>query len=125
MFSNDKNIETVSGLLRDVYDYVDLRFKQLRLDFVGKLSVLLSALLLSVVLMVIVAVALLFLAYTAALLLAPAVGGLHVACAVIAAACLLLGALIYAFRKPLIVRPLTNFVARLFLGDGEDKEERP
>lgn len=119
MFSNDKNIETVSELLRDAYDYTELRLKQLRLDFVSKLSALFSALLLSVVLMVIVAVVLLFLAYTVALVLAPHVGGLHVACALIALFLALVGVVLYVFRQPLIVRPLTGFVAELFLGNGE------
>lgn len=132
LFSSNQNIDSISDLLREVYAYVDLRVKHFRLDFVSKLTVLASALLLSVVLLVIFAVALLFLAYMGTLLLADVVGGLEPACAIIATACLLLGLGIYLLRKPLIVRPLTNFLARLFLDDDEDgapdnqdKEERP
>ena len=120
LFSSDKNIDAVSGLLREVRHYADLRLKHLKLDFVDKLTVLLSALLIAVVLLVILAVALLFLAYTLALALAPHVGGTHWACALVAAACLCFAAVFYALRRRLVVRPLTNFIARLFLSEDDE-----
>lgn len=130
MISNDSNISNLTNLLRDVCDNAGLRLRFLRLDFVGKLSVLLSALVLGIVLAIIGAVALLFVAYTAALLMAPAVGGLHVACGIVVVACLLLGWGVYALRSQLIVRPLTAFIARLLLDKRhleteKDKEATP
>ena len=128
MFSNDDKISDINDLLHEVKDYADLRLQKFRLDFVSKLTMLLSALVVSVVLLVIFAVVLLFLAYTFALTLAPHVGGLHWACAVIALGCVCLGCVFYAFRRQLILKPMTNFIAHLFLDkeksrDEENKEE--
>lgn len=118
MFSTNSQIDSLSDLFREVRDYVDVRYRYLRLDCVAKLSVLLSALVLGVMLAVVFAVALLFLAYTLSLAIAPCVGGMHVACAIVAAVCLLLGGIIYLLRRWIIVQPLTAFIAHLFL----DKE---
>lgn len=127
MFSNDQKIDAANDLLREAKQYADLRLQRLKLDFVSKLTLLLSALVVSIVLLVIFAVVFLFVAYTLALALASHVGGLHWACAIIAAGGIVLGTLFYAFRRPLIVQPLTNFVARLFLEkdteDDDDNEE--
>ena len=121
MFSNDQKIDAANDLLREAKQYADLRLQRLKLDFVSKLTLLLSALL------VVFAVVFLFVAYTLALAMAPHVGGLHWACAIIAAGDIVLGTLFYAIRRPLIVQPLTNFVARLFLEkdteDDDDNEE--
>ena len=121
MFSNDQKIDAANDLLREAKQYADLRLQRLKLDFVSKLTLLLSAL------VVVFAVVFLFVAYTLALAMAPHVGGLHWACAIIAAGDIVLGTLFYAIRRPLIVQPLTNFVARLFLEkdteDDDDNEE--
>ncbi len=122
MFSNERNIASLGELLSDVRQYAALCLQRMRLDFVSKLIVLLSALLLSVVLLVIFAVALLFLSGALVIAVAPAVGGLHVACALVALVCLLSGACIYRFRQVIIVRPLTRFIARLFLETNDRKE---
>lgn len=127
MFSNDQKIDAANDLLREAKQYADLRLQRLKLDFVSKLTLLLSALVVSIVLLVVFAVVFLFVAYTLALAMAPHVGGLHWACAIIAVGGIVLGMLFYAFRRPLIVQPLTNFVARLFLEkdteDDDDNEE--
>ncbi len=125
MFSNKDNIASVRGLLDEVARYVELRYRTLRLDFVYKLAILLSALVLWVVLMVVFAVALLFLSYTLALALAPVLGGLPAACALVALLCLLFGLCLYWLRRPLVVRPLTNFIARLFLSSDKKNDNAP
>jgi len=117
VFSNEEKIASLSDLFREVRDYADLRFRYLRIDFVGKLSELLAALVLGVVLAVVIAVALLFLAYTVALALAPAVGGQCAACAIVAVACFTVGVVVYLLRRPLILNPLTSFIARIFLSE--------
>lgn len=133
MLSANSQIETLADLVREVRDYIDARYRYLRLDCVVKLSALLSALVLGIILAVVVAVALLFILYALAFAIAPSVGGMHVACAIVAAGNLLLGGIIYLLRRPLIVRPLTAFVAHLLLdkepqsdedaSNGEEKEE--
>lgn len=123
LFSNDKNIDSVRELIKEVREYIRLRYEHLRFYFMEKLIVLLSALVVGVLLMVVFAVALLFLAYAFVLTLASAVGGPHISCAIAGCLCLLTGWVIYHFRKPLILRPLTRFIVQLFLEE-EDKEDK-
>ena len=121
MFSDDKNIDSLRDIIEDVREYALLRLKLLRFDFASKLIALSAGLLLTVILLVVLAVALLFLSCTLALALSEWVGGLAVACARVAGVCLLLGAVLYAFRRRLIVRPIATFVARILLDD--EKQE--
>ena len=44
MFSNDQKIDAANDLLREAKQYADLRLQRLKLDFVSKLTLLLSAL---------------------------------------------------------------------------------
>ena len=124
MFSDDDNIKSIRNLINEIRDYAGLRVEFLKLDFVGKLITLLSALLLAVVLLVIFAVALLFLSYTVALLLADVVGSLAGACAIVAGVDLLLGLLVYIFRHTLIMRPTASFIARIFLEKKNDTQNK-
>lgn len=132
MFSSNSKVESLADLAREVRGYVDARYRLLRLDFVVKLSALLSALVLGIVFAILIAVALLFLTYTLALTLAPHVGGVHVACLIVAIACLVVCGIVYALRKRLIVAPLTAFVAHVLLDnepsddadEANDKEEQ-
>lgn len=123
MFSTNSQIDTLADLVREVRAYIDARYRYVRLDCVAKLSTLLSALVLGIIFAVLMAVALLFLAYTLSLAMAPYVGGMHVACAIVAAACLLLGVIVYLLRRWLIVRPITAFIARVLLNDDEQSDE--
>ena len=42
MFSNDQKIDAANDLLREAKQYADLRLQRLKLDFVSKLTLLLS-----------------------------------------------------------------------------------
>ena len=53
MFSNDQKIDAANDLLREAKQYADLRLQRLKLDFVSKLTLLLSALVVSIVLLVV------------------------------------------------------------------------
>ncbi len=115
MFSSDKNIALLRQLGDEVKHYVEVRLGIVKLDFVSKMTVLLSALIVGAILFMLLTIVILFLSYTAALALAPVVGGMATACGLIALAYLLLAFLVWVNRKRWIVNPMADFLGKLFL----------
>ena len=58
MFSSDKNIETIGQLIADLHQHVDLRLEYFKVDAVSKLSKLLTAVALSIIIFMFGALAL-------------------------------------------------------------------
>ena len=83
MFSSDRNIETISQLIVEIKRYVELRAECLQIDIVSKMSRLFTAIILFVVLFMLSALAVMFMSMTAAAALAPIVGGMATAYAII------------------------------------------
>ncbi len=115
MFSSDRNIETLHGLLADMKRYVELRVKYVQLDFVSKMTVLAAAFILGAILFMLLMIVILFLSYACARAMAPALGGMPAACAVVALFYAVVALLVYACRKKLIINPVANFLGQLFL----------
>lgn len=117
MFSSEKNIESLRDLLGEVRAYMELRGERLKLDFVSKISRLLSAVALGLIIAVVMAVILLLLSNTLVSLLKEATGNEAVAFAIVAGGYALVGVMVYIFRRRLIVRPITSFICSLLLDD--------
>ena len=117
MFANDKTIDNLQALFTEVKHYVDLQKDYVKLDITHKLTILISTLILILGLIVLGMIALFYLSFTLAYILEPHVGGLTNSYAIITGRILFIGLLIYLFRKRLIIQPLTNFLANLFLND--------
>ena len=117
MFATDKTIDSLQALFTEVKHYVDLQKDYVKLDITHKLTVLLSTLILILILVVLGMIALFYLSFTLAYILEPHVGGLVNSYAIITAGILLIGVVLYWLRKRLIIQPLTNFLANLFLND--------
>ena len=117
MFSTDKTIDNLQTLFTEVKHYVDLQKDYVKLDITHKLTILLSTLILILVLVVLGMIALFYLSFTLAYVLEPLVGGLTTSYAIISGCILLFIAGIYLCRQRLIIRPLTRFLANLFLND--------
>ncbi len=125
MFANDKSIETLGQLFEECKKYILLQKEYMRLELVEKLTVLSSTCIMAVIAIILGMMALFYLSFSVAYILAPHVGGLTVSFAIITAFLLLLLAVVYVFRKQLIVRPLVRFMANLFMSSEEtdtDKE---
>ena len=125
MFDNDKSIETLGQLFEECKKYILLQKEYMRLELVEKLTVLSSTCIMVVIAIILGMMALFYLSFSVAYILAPHVGGLTVSFAIITAFLLLLLAVVYVFRKQLIVRPLVRFMANLFMSSEEtdtDKE---
>ena len=115
MLSSDQNVDRLVQLAGETKDYLQLRGKLLRLLLVEKSSVLLSGLVVFVIALVLCLFAVGMLSVCAALLLAPCVGSLAGACAIIAAAYILVLLIVYLNRTKWIVDPITSFIARTVL----------
>ena len=117
MFGNDNTIDNLQTLFNELKKYVELQKDYIKLDIVQKLTILISALVLILVIMILGMIALFYLSFMLVYILEPHVGGLTISYAIIGGCILLLIAGIYFFRQRLIVHPLTRFLANLFIND--------
>ncbi len=116
MFANDKNIDNLQQLLAELKKYAELQKDYVKLHLVEKLTILISTLLVFI-LLILGIIALFYLSFTLAYVLAPHVGGLMASYGIITGCIILLILLIVLFRKRLIVQPMVNFLANLLLND--------
>ena len=105
MFGNDKSIENFQQLFFEFKKYLELQKEYF------------STLIMVLILIILGMVALFYLFFTLAYILEPFVGGLMASFAIIAGINVVLIAIIVIFRKRLIISPLVNFLANLFLTD--------
>lgn len=119
MFSSDRNIETISQLIVEIKRYVELRAECLQIDFVSKMSQLLTAVVLFVVLFMLSALAVMFMSMTAAAALAPIVGGMAYSYAIIVVIYVMIGIVVFCHRKKWIEAPIAGFLADLFLNNAD------
>lgn len=117
MFAKEKNIDNLQQLFAEVKQYAELQKEYVKLHIVEKLTILISTLILVLVLAALGIIALFYLSFTLAYVLAPHVGGLTASYGIISGGIVLLILLIAAFRKRLIIQPLVNFLANLLLND--------
>ena len=104
-------------LNRSEMENLELQKEYTKLELTEKLTILFSTLIMVLVLIILGMVALFYLLFALAYVLEPLVGGLMASFAIIAGINVLLIALVIIFRKQLIISPMVNFLANLFLTD--------
>ena len=114
---DDKSIENFQQLFFEFKKYLELQKEYTKLELTEKLTILFSTLIMVLVLIILGMVALFYLLFALAYVLEPLVGGLMASFAIIAGINVLLIALVIIFRKQLIISPMVNFLANLFLTD--------
>lgn len=115
MFASEETGKGMSNLLDGVKQYLKLQKDFVLLDLVEKLTLLLSAILLVFVLVILGMVAIFYLLFAAAYWMAPYVEGLPSSFAIISVVVLAFILVIYLLRDKLIKKPITVFLAKLFL----------
>ena len=120
-FTDDKSIENIQQLFAEFKKFLVLQKEYTKLELTEKLTILLSTLIMILVLTILGMVALFYLLFALAYILEPLVGGLMVSFGIIASINVLLIAIIYFFRRQLIISPMVNFLANLFLNDSNKK----
>ena len=115
MFADSKSIDSLRQLFVEFKKYLNLQKEYTKLEVTEKLSVLLSVLIVILLTVILGMMALFYLSFTFAYLLAPAVGGITLSFTLIAALYVVLALLLVAFRKRLVIDPMVKFLAGLFL----------
>ena len=115
MFVSDKSIDSLRQLFVEFKKYLNLQKEYTKVEVTEKLSVLLSMLILILLIVILGMMALFYLSFTLAWLLAPAVGSITLGFSLIAILYVVLAILLVAFRKRLIIDPMVKFLAGLFL----------
>ncbi len=115
MLSSDKNVENIAQLVEIVKHYLGLQGEYLKLDVVDKLVSLIKAIALVVVFFIIFMAIAFYVSFAIAFWLAGFIG-YTAAFFIVAVFFILLFLLLIVLRKPLIERPLVQFLANLFLG---------
>ena len=120
MFANDKSIDNLTELFKEVKKYLKLQGEYVKLDLVEKLTILLSTLTLIFDLIIVGTMAAFYLSFMLVYVLASATGSLVAGYAIIGGILILLAFIIYRLRQKLIFQPMVNFLARLFLDDSSN-----
>lgn len=120
MFANDKSIDNLTELFKEVKKYLKSQGEYVKLDLVEKLTILLSTLTLIFVLIILGTMAAFYLSFMLVYVLASATGSLVAGYAIIGGILILLAFIIYRLRQKLIFQPMVNFLARLFLDDSSN-----
>ena len=124
MLFGDKSNESIQQLISEAKTYLDLQKDYIRLEMTEKLTILLSTLILVLIMVVLGMVALFYFSFTLAYVLAPFVGGLMVSFGLITLFLILIILFIYYKRERLIVSPMVNFLAKIFLKDKTEENDQ-
>jgi hypothetical protein len=119
MANNIEPADNFQQLYDDVKKYVELQAEYVKVEFVEKLTILLSALLIVAVVMVLVIAALFYLFFSLAYALLPLLGSLALSFALITGIYVLLIAVFIIYRKRIVINPLVRFLSNLFLKNKE------
>lgn len=108
-------VENFQQLYNDLKKYVELQADYVKVEFVEKMTILLSTLLIITLVIILAIAALFYLFFALAYALVPVVGSLAISFCLITGIYLILIALLLMFRKKLIINPLVRFLSKLFL----------
>lgn len=123
MFANDKSIDNLESLVKEMKKYIELQGEYLKFDLVEKLTVLLGTLILILLVIVLSMMALFYFSFMLVYALEPIAGSLIGGYAIIGGCIVLITFLIYIYRKKLIFQPMVNFLSHLFL-ENPNKEKQ-
>ncbi|MCK9179986.1 MAG: phage holin family protein [Bacteroides sp.] len=122
MFS-ENTITSIKDFFEEIKKYLSLQKEYTKLEITEKLTILFSALVLIIIFIILGMVALFFILLAIAYALAPYVGGLGASFLIIGVLYLILILFVYLLRKRLIISPIVNFTANLFLSDTDNKKQ--
>ena len=107
--------ESFQQLYADLKKYVELQAEYLKVEFVEKLTILVSTFLIIIIITVLAIAALFYLFFSLAYALEPLLGSLAISFAIISGIYVLLILFLVILRKRLVINPLVKFLSKLFL----------
>ena len=123
MFANDKSIDNLEALVKEIKRYIKLQGECLKFDLVEKLTILLGTLILILLITVLSMMAVFYFSFMLVYFLESLTGSLVGSYAIIGGIILLVTCLIYIYRKKLIFEPMVNFLSQLFLEKLHNEKE--
>lgn len=123
MFSSDKNIEIVNNLITEIRRYVDLQKRSIQIDFICKISKLISAMVIGSILFLLGIIALIFISITVSTFLEPYIANPAGRYFILVGAYVIIGLIVYSKRQAWIETPITNYIAHLFLSEQESNDD--
>ena len=102
-------------LFSEVKKYIELQTEYVKVEFVEKLTILLSTLLIIAVVLILAITGLFYLFFAIAYALEPVLGSLAMSFGIISGLYVVLIFLFYLFRKQLVINPLVKLLSNLFL----------
>lgn len=121
MTENDKTIDRLERLLREVKKYVDLQTDLAKLEFTEKLAIIFGRAILVIVFSVLGLLVLLNCSFMMVYVLNGYLDNIILSYGIIGALFLIISIIIYKKRDQLITQPVVNFLGKLFL-DNNDKK---
>jgi len=115
MIHPQEPVENFQQLYDDVKKYVFLQTEYIKVEFVEKLTILLSTLLITTLIIVLAVIALFYLFFSLAYALVPVLGSISVCFGIISGVYVLLIGLLILLRKRIVINPLVKFLSNLFL----------
>jgi uncharacterized membrane protein (DUF485 family) len=115
MINSQEPVDNFQQIYEDVKKYILLQTEYIKVEFVEKLTILLSTLLIVTLLMVLVLVLLFYLFFSLAYAIAPVVGSLSVSFSIIAGIYVVLIGFLILLRKQIVINPMVKFLSNLFL----------
>jgi len=115
MMNPEEPVENFQQLYEDVKKYVFLQTEYVKVEFVEKLTILLSTLLIITLIIVLATIALFYLFFSLAYLVVPVVGSLSMSFGIISAVYVILIGFLMLLRKRIVINPLVKFLSNLFL----------
>ncbi len=119
MLSDDKNINSIEEMFREIKTYINLEKKVSLLALTEKLSKLLSAILLLIIALILGTAAYVYLSVLISVLLEGEFGKVW-AMVILSGFQILLLLFVYCLRRIIIYRPVVRFVANLILKDNDE-----
>jgi len=115
MINTQEPTENFQQLYEDIKKYVFLQSEYLKVEFVEKLTILLSTLLIITLIILLAIMALFYLFFSLAYAVEPITGSLGASFGIISGAYVVLIGLVFLLRKQLVITPLVKFLSNLFL----------
>ena len=116
MFSNERNVETIAQLIETLKRYIGLQSDFLKLDVIGKVVKILTALVVMAVVLLLLLIMLMYLSFTLVYAMSSGVG-LSGSFAIVTGLYLLVLIVFISNRKRLIEKPLVKFFTNILLNN--------
>lgn len=119
MTNTQEPVDNFQQLYDEVKKYVLLQAEYVKVEFVEKLTILLSTLLIITLIIVLAIIALFYLFFSIAYAVEPLVGSLSLSFGIISLIYVGLIGLLVLLRKIIIINPLVRFLSNLFLSKNQ------